>query len=92
MLTPCSRSCCYSISTQVTTKVDGLGDGRQGTQNMTAKSYQTKDNSQNYIHIHIHSTDVKIKDQLKVDLSLGSSPAAQNDNHEITFLVCTGQL
>uniref|UniRef100_A0A8C7GJ86 Complement C3 n=1 Tax=Oncorhynchus kisutch TaxID=8019 RepID=A0A8C7GJ86_ONCKI len=58
MLTPCSRSCCYSISTQVKTK-------------MTAKPYQTKDNSQNYIHIHIHSTDVKIKDQLKVDLSLG---------------------
>uniref|UniRef100_A0A8C7TZ92 Anaphylatoxin-like domain-containing protein n=1 Tax=Oncorhynchus mykiss TaxID=8022 RepID=A0A8C7TZ92_ONCMY len=77
----------------VTTKVDGLGDGRQGTQNMTAKSYQTKDNSQNYIHIHIHSTDVKIKDQLKVDLSLGSSPAAQNDNHEITFLILSkGQL
>uniref|UniRef100_A0A8C8GJH5 Anaphylatoxin-like domain-containing protein n=1 Tax=Oncorhynchus tshawytscha TaxID=74940 RepID=A0A8C8GJH5_ONCTS len=58
MLTPWSRSCCYSISTQVKTK-------------MTAKPYQTKDNSQNYIHIHIHSTDVKIKDQLKVDLSLG---------------------
>uniref|UniRef100_A0A8C8GEL3 Anaphylatoxin-like domain-containing protein n=1 Tax=Oncorhynchus tshawytscha TaxID=74940 RepID=A0A8C8GEL3_ONCTS len=52
----------------VKTKVDGLGDDRQGTQKMTAKPYQTKDNSQNYIHIHIHSTDVKIKDQLKVDL------------------------
>uniref|UniRef100_A0A8C7GJF6 Complement C3 n=1 Tax=Oncorhynchus kisutch TaxID=8019 RepID=A0A8C7GJF6_ONCKI len=59
----------------VKTKVDGLGDDRQGTQKMTAKPYQTKDNSQNYIHIHIHSTDVKIKDQLKVDLSLGSSPS-----------------
>uniref|UniRef100_A0A8C7GIS4 Complement C3 n=1 Tax=Oncorhynchus kisutch TaxID=8019 RepID=A0A8C7GIS4_ONCKI len=77
----------------VKTKVDGLGDDRQGTQKMTAKPYQTKDNSQNYIHIHIHSTDVKIKDQLKVDLSLGSSPSAQNNNHEITFLILSkGQL
>ncbi|KAM9490571.1 complement C3-like isoform 1-T1 [Salvelinus alpinus] len=77
----------------VKTKVVGLGDDRQGTQKMTAKPYQTKDNSRNYIHIHIHSADVKIKDQLKIDLSLGSSPSAQNDNHEITFLILSkGQL
>ncbi|XP_029480838.1 complement C3-like [Oncorhynchus nerka] len=77
----------------VKTKVDGLGDDRQGTQKMTAKPYQTENNSQNYIHIHIHSTDVKIKDPLKIDLSLGSSPSAQNNNHEITFLILSkGQL
>uniref|UniRef100_A0A4W5QED5 Uncharacterized protein n=1 Tax=Hucho hucho TaxID=62062 RepID=A0A4W5QED5_9TELE len=87
------RSFCYSISTQVKTKVDGLGDDRQGTQKMTAKPYQTKDNSRNYIHINIRSADVKIRDQLIVDLSLGSSPAAQNDKHEITYLILSkGQL
>uniref|UniRef100_A0A4W5QFZ5 Anaphylatoxin-like domain-containing protein n=1 Tax=Hucho hucho TaxID=62062 RepID=A0A4W5QFZ5_9TELE len=77
----------------VKTKVDGLGDDRQGTQKMTAKPYQTKDNSRNYIHINIRSADVKIRDQLIVDLSLGSSPAAQNDKHEITYLILSkGQL
>lgn len=74
------------------TKVDKLGDDRQGTQKMTAKPYQTKDNSKNYIHMNIHSADVKIKDQLTVGLTLGSSPAAQNGKYEITILVCTGQL
>uniref|UniRef100_A0AAZ3RYQ8 Anaphylatoxin-like domain-containing protein n=1 Tax=Oncorhynchus tshawytscha TaxID=74940 RepID=A0AAZ3RYQ8_ONCTS len=47
-----------------------------GTQMMTAKPYKSKDNSQNYIHINIHSAEVKIGERLKVDLSLGSSPAS----------------
>uniref|UniRef100_A0A674EHH1 Complement C3-like n=1 Tax=Salmo trutta TaxID=8032 RepID=A0A674EHH1_SALTR len=51
--------------------IDKLGDDRQGTQKMTAKPYQTKDNSKNYIHMNIHSADVKIKDQLTVGLTLG---------------------
>uniref|UniRef100_A0A674EIW3 Complement C3-like n=1 Tax=Salmo trutta TaxID=8032 RepID=A0A674EIW3_SALTR len=60
------------LSIVVKTKVDKLGDDRQGTQKMTAKPYQTKDNSKNYIHMNIHSADVKIKDQLTVGLTLGS--------------------
>uniref|UniRef100_A0A674EH55 Complement C3-like n=1 Tax=Salmo trutta TaxID=8032 RepID=A0A674EH55_SALTR len=73
--------------------IDKLGDDRQGTQKMTAKPYQTKDNSKNYIHMNIHSADVKIKDQLTVGLTLGSSPAAQNGKHEITILILSkGQL
>uniref|UniRef100_A0A674EGR1 Complement C3-like n=1 Tax=Salmo trutta TaxID=8032 RepID=A0A674EGR1_SALTR len=61
------------LSIVVKTKVDKLGDDRQGTQKMTAKPYQTKDNSKNYIHMNIHSADVKIKDQLTVGLTLGTS-------------------
>ncbi|XP_029596132.1 complement C3 [Salmo trutta] len=81
------------LSIVVKTKVDKLGDDRQGTQKMTAKPYQTKDNSKNYIHMNIHSADVKIKDQLTVGLTLGSSPAAQNGKHEITILILSkGQL
>uniref|UniRef100_A0A8C8LZ98 Anaphylatoxin-like domain-containing protein n=1 Tax=Oncorhynchus tshawytscha TaxID=74940 RepID=A0A8C8LZ98_ONCTS len=77
----------------VKTNVNGLGDDRQGTQMMTAKPYKSKDNSQNYIHINIHSAEVKIGERLKVDLSLGSSPAAQHDKHEITYLILSkGQL
>uniref|UniRef100_A0A4W5R2V4 Anaphylatoxin-like domain-containing protein n=1 Tax=Hucho hucho TaxID=62062 RepID=A0A4W5R2V4_9TELE len=75
----------------VKTKVNELGDDRQGTQTMTAKPYKSKDNSKNYIHINIQSAEVKIKDQLKVALSLGSSPAPKHDKHEITYLV-KGQL
>uniref|UniRef100_A0A8C7JN59 Complement C3 n=1 Tax=Oncorhynchus kisutch TaxID=8019 RepID=A0A8C7JN59_ONCKI len=59
-----------------------------GTQMMTAKPYKSKDNSQNYIHINIHSAEVKIGERLKVDLSLGSSPAAQHDKH----ILSKGQL
>ncbi|KAK6288394.1 hypothetical protein J4Q44_G00389060 [Coregonus suidteri] len=77
----------------VKTNVKELADNRQGTQKMTLKPYQTKYNSRNYVHINIHSAEVKIEDQLKVDLSLGSSPAAQNDKHEITYLILSkGQL
>ncbi|XP_070966190.1 complement C3-like [Oncorhynchus clarkii lewisi] len=77
----------------VKTNVNGLGDDRQGTQMMTAKPYKSKDNSQNYIHINIHSAEVKIGERLKVDLSLGSSPAAQHSKHEITYLILSkGQL
>uniref|UniRef100_A0A8C7JKE6 Complement C3 n=1 Tax=Oncorhynchus kisutch TaxID=8019 RepID=A0A8C7JKE6_ONCKI len=72
----------------VKTNVNGLGDDRQGTQMMTAKPYKSKDNSQNYIHINIHSAEVKIGERLKVDLSLGSSPAAQHDKH----ILSKGQL
>uniref|UniRef100_A0A4W5Q5W9 Complement component c3a, duplicate 5 n=1 Tax=Hucho hucho TaxID=62062 RepID=A0A4W5Q5W9_9TELE len=75
------------------TELPIMANDRQGTQKMTAKPYQTKDNSRNYIHINIRSADVKIRDQLIVDLSLGSSPAAQNDKHEITYLILSkGQL
>ncbi|CAB1344823.1 unnamed protein product [Coregonus sp. 'balchen'] len=78
---------------KVKTNVKELADNRQGTQKMTLKPYQTKYNSRNYVHINIHSAEVKIEDQLKVDLSLGSSPAAQNDKHEITYLILSkGQL
>uniref|UniRef100_A0A4W5QXY5 Anaphylatoxin-like domain-containing protein n=1 Tax=Hucho hucho TaxID=62062 RepID=A0A4W5QXY5_9TELE len=77
----------------VKTKVNELGDDRQGTQTMTAKPYKSKDNSKNYIHINIQSAEVKIKDQLKVALSLGSSPAPKHDKHEITYLILSkGQL
>uniref|UniRef100_A0A4W5R9W9 Anaphylatoxin-like domain-containing protein n=1 Tax=Hucho hucho TaxID=62062 RepID=A0A4W5R9W9_9TELE len=48
-----------------------MANDRQGTQTMTAKPYKSKDNSKNYIHINIQSAEVKIKDQLKVALSLG---------------------
>ncbi|XP_055762024.1 complement C3-like [Salvelinus fontinalis] len=71
----------------VKTNVNVLGEDRQGTQTMTAKPYKSKDNSQNYIHINIHSAEVKIEDRLKIDISLGSSPAAQHDKHEITYLI-----
>ncbi|XP_013986740.2 complement C3 isoform X1 [Salmo salar] len=81
------------LSIMVKTNVNGLRDDRQGTQTMTAKPYKSKDNSQNYIHISIHSAEVKIEDRLKVDLSLGSSPAAQHPKHEITCLILSkGQL
>uniref|UniRef100_A0A8C7JNL8 Complement C3 n=1 Tax=Oncorhynchus kisutch TaxID=8019 RepID=A0A8C7JNL8_ONCKI len=83
-----------TINTDVgTAELPITANDRQGTQMMTAKPYKSKDNSQNYIHINIHSAEVKIGERLKVDLSLGSSPAAQHDKHAITYLILSkGQL
>uniref|UniRef100_A0AAZ3QD92 Anaphylatoxin-like domain-containing protein n=1 Tax=Oncorhynchus tshawytscha TaxID=74940 RepID=A0AAZ3QD92_ONCTS len=75
----------------VKTNVNGLGDDRQGTQMMTAKPYKSKDNSQNYIHINIHSAEVKIGERLKVDLSLGSSPM-NTDKSLCSQILSKGQL
>uniref|UniRef100_A0A8C7QUT1 Anaphylatoxin-like domain-containing protein n=1 Tax=Oncorhynchus mykiss TaxID=8022 RepID=A0A8C7QUT1_ONCMY len=79
----------YDIS--VKTNVNGLRDDRQGTQMMTAKPYKSKDNSQNYIHINIHSAEVKIGERLKVDLSLGSSPM-NTDKSLCSQILSKGQL
>uniref|UniRef100_A0A8C7QSF1 Anaphylatoxin-like domain-containing protein n=1 Tax=Oncorhynchus mykiss TaxID=8022 RepID=A0A8C7QSF1_ONCMY len=76
----------------VKTNVNGLRDDRQGTQMMTAKPYKSKDNSQNYIHINIHSAEVKIGERLKVDLSLGSSPAMNTDKSLCSQILSKGQL
>uniref|UniRef100_A0AAZ3SR18 Uncharacterized protein n=1 Tax=Oncorhynchus tshawytscha TaxID=74940 RepID=A0AAZ3SR18_ONCTS len=62
-----------------------------GTQMMTAKPYKSKDNSQNYIHINIHSAEVKIGERLKVDLSLGSSPM-NTDKSLCSQILSKGQL
>uniref|UniRef100_A0A674BU31 Complement C3-like n=1 Tax=Salmo trutta TaxID=8032 RepID=A0A674BU31_SALTR len=60
-----------TINTDVSTaELSIMANDRQGKQTMTAKPYKSKDNSQNYIHINIHSAEVKIEDRLKVDLSL----------------------
>uniref|UniRef100_A0A8C7QT32 Anaphylatoxin-like domain-containing protein n=1 Tax=Oncorhynchus mykiss TaxID=8022 RepID=A0A8C7QT32_ONCMY len=75
----------------VKTNVNGLRDDRQGTQMMTAKPYKSKDNSQNYIHINIHSAEVKIGERLKVDLSLGSSPM-NTDKSLCSQILSKGQL
>uniref|UniRef100_A0A674BUD0 Complement C3-like n=1 Tax=Salmo trutta TaxID=8032 RepID=A0A674BUD0_SALTR len=79
------------LSIMVKTNVNGLGDDRQGKQTMTAKPYKSKDNSQNYIHINIHSAEVKIEDRLKVDLSLGSSPM-NTDKSLCSQILSKGQL
>uniref|UniRef100_A0A3P9A4R0 Anaphylatoxin-like domain-containing protein n=1 Tax=Esox lucius TaxID=8010 RepID=A0A3P9A4R0_ESOLU len=56
------------------TAIDKLGQGRQGTQKMTAMPYKTKNKSGNYIHINIHYAEVKIGDLMKALINLGSSP------------------
>uniref|UniRef100_A0A3P9A515 Anaphylatoxin-like domain-containing protein n=1 Tax=Esox lucius TaxID=8010 RepID=A0A3P9A515_ESOLU len=78
----------------VETKVDKLGQGRQGTQKMTAMPYKTKNKSGNYIHINIHYAEVKIGDLMKALINLGSSPAVfTNDIIEITYLILSkGQI
>uniref|UniRef100_A0A674BQ17 Complement C3-like n=1 Tax=Salmo trutta TaxID=8032 RepID=A0A674BQ17_SALTR len=81
-----------TINTDVSTaELSIMANDRQGKQTMTAKPYKSKDNSQNYIHINIHSAEVKIEDRLKVDLSLGSSPM-NTDKSLCSQILSKGQL
>ena len=67
------------------TKDPGLTDARQAREAMSALSYETKGGSKNFMHIGVDATDLAIGDQIKVNLNLGGSPGAQNQ--DFTYLV-----
>ncbi|XP_076135425.1 complement C3-like [Alosa pseudoharengus] len=73
------------------TKAPGLTDARQARQTMTAVPYVSKGGSKNYLHIGVDAAELTIGDQLKVNLFVGGSPGAQNN--DFTYLILSkGQL
>ncbi|XP_062395867.1 complement C3-like [Sardina pilchardus] len=75
----------------VTTKAPGLTDAQQARADMTAVPYVSKGGSKNYLHIGVDAAELTIGDQLKINLNLGGSPGAQNN--DFTYLILNkGQL
>ncbi|XP_076142218.1 complement C3-like isoform X1 [Alosa pseudoharengus] len=75
----------------VMTKAPGLKDAQQARADMRALPYVSKGGSKNYLHVGVDAAELTIGDQLKVNLNLGGSPGAQNN--DFTYLILTkGQL
>nr|XP_014265945.2 complement C3 [Maylandia zebra] len=65
-----------------------LTPDKQARAEMTAKPYQSK--TRTFIHIGVDSAELKISDNLKINLNLNQQP---NQNHDITYLIQSrGQL
>ncbi|KAF7652290.1 hypothetical protein LDENG_00098660, partial [Lucifuga dentata] len=65
-----------------------ISRGRQAEAVMTAQPYVTKDN--NYIHIGVDTAELKLNDNLKINLHVSRQA---NLNHDITYLILSrGQL
>ncbi|XP_071360126.1 complement C3-like [Trachinotus anak] len=76
------------ITITVKTNDPHISPERQASASMTALPYSTSNN--NYIHIGVDAADVKLGDNLKMNLNLNRQENAQND---ITYLILSrGQL
>ncbi|XP_054599980.2 complement C3 [Nothobranchius furzeri] len=64
------------------TKAPNLPDERQASANMVATPYSS--NTQRYIHIGVDTAEVKVGDNLKINLNLNNQPGHQTD---ITYLI-----
>ncbi|KAG5854132.1 hypothetical protein ANANG_G00034310 [Anguilla anguilla] len=70
-----------------------LTDERQAVAHMTAQPYRTQSSSNNYLHISIQAAELKIGDNLQINLNLGNSPGIQGQDKQFTYLVLNkGQL
>ncbi|XP_037545595.1 complement C3 [Nematolebias whitei] len=77
-------------SLQITAKTnhDQISNDRQASAQMTAIPYAT--NSKSYIHIGVDTAEVKVGDNLKINLNLNKQPGQPKD---ITYLITSrGQL
>ncbi|KAJ8362943.1 hypothetical protein SKAU_G00117740 [Synaphobranchus kaupii] len=76
----------------VKTKAPALTEARQAKAHMKALPYMTKQSS-NYLHISIQAAELKIGDNLQINLNPGNSPGFQAQDKHITYLVINkGQL
>ncbi|KAI1886574.1 hypothetical protein AGOR_G00197210 [Albula goreensis] len=82
-----------SLPITVKTKAPGLKDHQQAVAHMTAKPYVTQGGSKNYLHIGIHSAELEIGDNLRVNLNMGNSPNVQEQIKHFTYLIMSkGQI
>ncbi|XP_053199940.1 complement C3-like [Scomber japonicus] len=75
---------------RITAKTDDprISPERQATATMTADPYKTESN--NYIHIGVDTAELKVRDDMKIDLNFNGQ---QNHNQDITYLILSrGQL
>uniref|UniRef100_A0AAR2JKS3 Anaphylatoxin-like domain-containing protein n=1 Tax=Pygocentrus nattereri TaxID=42514 RepID=A0AAR2JKS3_PYGNA len=66
-------------------------DKRQDEKQMTAEAYATKGGSSNYLHIGIDAEELKVGDNMKINLNFDKSPGVQNQ--DFTYLILSkGQI
>ncbi|KAF4075467.1 hypothetical protein AMELA_G00234780 [Ameiurus melas] len=71
------------------TAAPDIPDERQAENKMTAQAYTTKGNSSNYLHISIDAAELKIGDQININLIVNSSAQTQ----DFTYLILSkGQI
>ncbi|XP_017313028.1 complement C3 [Ictalurus punctatus] len=71
------------------TTAPDIPDERQAENKMTAQAYTTKGNSNNYLHISIDAAELKINDQININLNFKSSAQTQ----DFTYLILSkGQI
>lgn len=68
---------------QARTTAPDIPDERQAENKMTAQAYTTKGNSNNYLHISVDAAELKINDQININLNFKSSAQTQ----DFTYLV-----
>uniref|UniRef100_A0A3B3RZK3 Complement C3/4/5 macroglobulin domain-containing protein n=1 Tax=Paramormyrops kingsleyae TaxID=1676925 RepID=A0A3B3RZK3_9TELE len=73
---------------RVETVMEELQPEQQARKNMVAQPYLTYQNSQNYLHIGIPSTELAINTNLLVNLNLKNNPGVQDQISHFTYLVC----
>ena len=72
---------------QVKTSDPGISENRQDEKEMTAQAYAPKGGSNNYLHIGIDAGELRIGDNLRINLNFGASPGVRDQ--DFTYLVGT---
>ncbi|XP_047659458.1 complement C3-like isoform X1 [Tachysurus fulvidraco] len=73
----------------VRTSAQGIPNERQAENQMTAQPYATKGGSGNYLHLSVDAADLKIGDQLKINVIFKTAVA----NQDVTYLILSkGQI
>ncbi|XP_043094011.1 complement component c3a, duplicate 6 [Puntigrus tetrazona] len=90
-LTVNSQEGSSTLEITVQTQQQKLDDDQQAVKKMTAQAYITKGGSNNYLHIGIDAAELKINDQMKVNLNLGRSPGVRDQ--DFTYMILSkGQI
>ncbi|KAJ8246284.1 hypothetical protein GJAV_G00265870 [Gymnothorax javanicus] len=76
-----------SLTITVKTKDPHLTDEQQTVQRMVALPYKPPEGSKNYLHISVHSSELKIGEGQAISLFLMYSPDVQEQINHLTYLV-----
>uniref|UniRef100_A0A3B4DP18 Anaphylatoxin-like domain-containing protein n=1 Tax=Pygocentrus nattereri TaxID=42514 RepID=A0A3B4DP18_PYGNA len=80
-----------SLQINVTTNDPAISNNRQDEKQMTAEAYATKGGSINYLHIGIGAEELKVGDNMKINLNFIKSSGVQNQ--DFTYLILSkGQI
>ncbi|KAI4889080.1 hypothetical protein NFI96_023395, partial [Prochilodus magdalenae] len=80
-----------SIQIIVKTNDPAISNNRQDEKQMTAQAYATKGGSKNYLHIGIDAEELKVGDNMKINLNFDKSGGVQNQ--DFTYLILSkGQI